>query len=98
MTIIRLLTEKRRRRDWREPREGNQTADRVIGTEPITRLREAERRVILIVCSPDENVLPSDGSKGKEKKTKEMKERAVGIGLALEPRFDADIVTTHVCF
>ena len=45
---------------------------------------------------PDENVLPSDGSKGKEKKTKEMKESAIGIGLALELRFGANIVTTHV--
>ena len=52
MTIIRLLTEKEKER------EGNQTADRDIRTEPITRPeREAERRVILIVCSLDENVL-----------------------------------------
>ena len=87
MTIIRLLTEKEKER------EGNQTADRDIRTEPITRPeREAERRVILIVCSPDENVLlsASDGSKGKEKQTKEIKERAIGIWLALEPRFGAD--------
>ena len=44
---------------------------------------------------PDENVLPSDGSKGKGKQTKEIKERAIGIGLALESRFGADIVTIY---
>ena len=92
MTIIRLLTEKEKER------EGNQTADRDIRTEPITRPeREAERRVILIVCSPMKMSSPLPLMKeGKEKQTKEIKERAIGIGLALEPRFGTDIVTTHV--
>ena len=65
MTIIRLLTEKEKER------EGNQTADRDIRTEPITRPeREAERRVILIVCSPMKMSSPLMEVRGKESRPK----------------------------